>query len=622
MLVDLSSGWEQCVNGACSPIAALPSPSWNQDPALASASIVEYRRTLAVDGPTALALTVTGAWELSVDGEVIARNGVIGEEYGNAAGHVVVLPAETHGAVALGVRVWTWRTTLPAGGQLYAAEAMDPGLVDLWTSAERGKALIELVPSLFSGFGLLTAGVLALGLSLRRPELPGVRAFGIGAIALGLQLVPQAMYYGFLPFSAWTRPMQFFGFAISHPALLQSASETFGGDRRVVLGIAALFAVRAFVVSFCSLPPWGMPLSILICFVPSAIALVWWVVRGLRTDVPGSRVIAVTSLGFLFAPALGLLAAAGLLPGPAVAALPILDIATSILLIVGMTWALTVERVLATIGELEEAYGASLRFVPTQFLERVGRRNVREVRRGDAVRERLTVMFLDIRGFTTLAEQHPPEFAFHLVNAMLDHVEPELRACGGFITSYTGDGFAAVFPTADGAVSAAIRTQATLDRLGRDGVTAVPIAAGIGLHTGDVILGTIGGGGYLTVSMVADAVNLAARVEGTAKLYGVRIVATSDTVDALHGRDGVRELDRVIAKGRKQPIGLFEVGSPPDAAFEAARSAYGAGRFAEAAARFRACAGYPPASILADRCDVLAAAPPAGWDGVWKLDAK
>ena len=135
------------------------------------------------------------------------------------------------------------------------------------------------------------------------------------------------------------------------------------------------------------------------------------------------------------------------------------------------------------------------------------------------------------------------------------------------------------------------------------------------------------------MSVVADAVNLAARVEGTTKLYGARVLITSETRDAMTKPVGLRVVDRVIAKGRREPVLLVQVTDAEtaaaaehlrkgDDAFARARESYFAGRFAEAAEGFASCAEDPTAAVLAARCRELAATPPAGWDGIWRLDHK
>jgi class 3 adenylate cyclase len=622
--VDLASG----AGDDWTAVDGMPSLRWVDDPDLAGATDVWYRTTVAADSASAVGIAAIGAWDLYADGVLVGSDGVVGHAYADFANHAFALPPEVtaDGKVELVVHLWVYRRLMPSGGELYDVVAGDPDAVDLWVRAARGDLIDSLWPQFVVMLGSFASGFLAIGLHLRKRGLPGVLSFGVGAVALGCSQALAFVYAGFLPAFLAVRLAMFALPAISHPCLLNSAAQSLGGAKWIVRAVAVAFVVRTIAHGFFPLPMSAFAASTAIVFVPSAIAIAWWVVRGLRTDVPGARVIALTAVLFLLSPAVLVLDAFGALPhGLAERVQAPFDLLSGGALVIGMVWALTVERVFATMGELTDAYAASLRFVPTQFLERVGRRTFREIRRGDAVRERLTVMFLDIRGFTSLAEKHPPEFAFALVNTMLDHVEPLVAARGGFITSYTGDGFAAVFPDADGALASAVDVQRALDRLGRDGITAVPITAGIGLHTGDVLLGTVGGGNYLTVSMVADAVNLAARVEGTTKLYGVRILATSDTMAAARDASVGREVDRVIVKGRRQPIGLFHVlegADATDASWVAARDHYAGGRFTEAVEAFGRSADYGPAIALQARARELAAAPPVGWDGVWRLDTK
>jgi len=130
--------------------------------------------------------------------------------------------------------------------------------------------------------------------------------------------------------------------------------------------------------------------------------------------------------------------------------------------------------------------------------------------------------------------------------------------------------------------------------------------------------------------VIGDAVNMASRLESLTKSYGSRILLCETTRDGLGAGLPLRELDRIRLRGRQAPTTLYEVLSEGAAeapagwldAFEAGRAAYGAGRFEEAERQFAAALALretdAAAALLAARCRRLAAAPPAGWDGVWQ----
>jgi class 3 adenylate cyclase len=241
----------------------------------------------------------------------------------------------------------------------------------------------------------------------------------------------------------------------------------------------------------------------------------------------------------------------------------------------------------------------------------------------------MTVMFLDSRGFTTFAEAHTPDEAFALINELLDLFEPHVHRHGGFITQFTGDGFLALFENADGAVQAAIDQQRAVDRFHSPLLGGVPPRVGIGLHTGSLMLGTVGGKEQLMAGVVADTANLASRIEGMTKAYGARVLCSDVTRSRLAdaGRFELREIDRVAARGRREAVGVVEVldaeadsvrDARRTAAFREGYAAYRSGAFGKALAAFSVCLSDVAATVLAERCRILLAEPPASWDGVWR----
>ncbi|MEY2419822.1 MAG: adenylate cyclase [Actinomycetota bacterium] len=145
-----------------------------------------------------------------------------------------------------------------------------------------------------------------------------------------------------------------------------------------------------------------------------------------------------------------------------------------------------------------------------------------------------TMFFADVRGFTTYADNVTPENAVAQLNRLFDILVPAIRDAGGHPNRYTGDGVLAVFGTpephadhADRAVRAAIDIQCGIRDTFGDG-----LRLGIGINTGQVIAGTIGGGGKLDFTVIGDAVNIASRVEEMTKDTGDSILLTQAVVDA------------------------------------------------------------------------------------------
>ena len=218
----------------------------------------------------------------------------------------------------------------------------------------------------------------------------------------------------------------------------------------------------------------------------------------------------------------------------------------------------------ASKSELEKIAAASARFVPREFLRFLKIESIVDARLGDSVQAEMTIMFADIRSFTSLSESMSPQQNFDFINSYLSRVGPVIRQYNGFIDKYIGDGIMALFPNrAEDAVQAAIEMQhqVKIYNLHRQNSGYQPIALGIGLHTGTLMLGTIGEAERMESTVISDAVNLASRVEGLTKLYGVGIVASVQTLcrldDPQHYK--CRFLDRVQVKGKKTPVGVFEI---------------------------------------------------------------
>ncbi len=214
--------------------------------------------------------------------------------------------------------------------------------------------------------------------------------------------------------------------------------------------------------------------------------------------------------------------------------------------------------------ELEQLNHAYERFVPTEFTAFLGKSSIIDVQLGDQVSKEMAVMFSDIRSFTALSETMTPQENFDFVNTYLKRVSPMVRDNQGFIVKYLGDGMMAVFPNgADYALRAALDKlkQVSAYNVCRQKKGHQPISVGIGIHVGHMMVGMVGEIARMQGDAFSDHVNLAARLEGLTKLYGVSLIISGKTKNKLTNPDQyqIRFLDRVIVKGRQKPISLFEV---------------------------------------------------------------
>ncbi|WP_068180853.1 adenylate/guanylate cyclase domain-containing protein [Mycobacterium sp. UM_CSW] len=179
-------------------------------------------------------------------------------------------------------------------------------------------------------------------------------------------------------------------------------------------------------------------------------------------------------------------------------------------------------------------------------------------------RREVTVMFIDIRDFTSFAEANSAEDTVARLNALFEIVVPAVVDAGGHVNKFLGDGALAVFGApndladhADAAVSAAVLIQRLVAQR-FDGALRI----GIGINTGKVIAGTIGGAGKLEFTLIGDTVNVAARVEQLTKTTGDALLLTHQTVDALVARpSGLTHRGAHALKGKSTPTEVFGLGS-------------------------------------------------------------
>ena len=287
------------------------------------------------------------------------------------------------------------------------------------------------------------------------------------------------------------------------------------------------------------------------------------------------------------------------------------------------------------ISEGKRLQGAMRRFMTQAVVDQVmGRED--ELLFGAACEA--SVLFADIRGFTSLAEHLGPRDTVDMLNEIFTDLFEAVAGSNGVLDKYIGDAIMAVYGAplssgrdpqnaVDSAVAMVSMIVAINERRRTRGLADVKL--GVGIASGAVVAGTIGSPKRMDYTVIGDSVNLAARLEAITKAYGVGIVVCEDTAKAVGDLHPMRELDAIRVRGRKRPARIFQV-LAADAAVSAAtleayargRRAMAAGAWGEATAAFEAALaatpGDGPSTLMADRARQLAAAPPpAGWDGVW-----
>jgi predicted ATPase/class 3 adenylate cyclase len=286
---------------------------------------------------------------------------------------------------------------------------------------------------------------------------------------------------------------------------------------------------------------------------------------------------------------------------------------------------------------------AQLRFVPREFLQILQRPSIVEVALGDSVRKEMSILFSDIRGFTTLMEGMSAHEPIEFINSFVRHMEPPITESRGFIDNFIGDAIMALFDhRPEDAVEAGIGMNRRLAVLNAERARAgqAPLKIGVGINTGPVTLGTIGAPQRLKCGVMGDSVNLAARIESLTKAYGAVLLISHHTRSRLEdpSRYALRVVDRVTVKGKTEPVTLYEVldalGEPVREQrlaalprFQEATELYYQADLLAAERLFQECLTLSredtaAATYLARCRQYLQGGLPSEWDGVEHLDHK
>jgi class 3 adenylate cyclase/HAMP domain-containing protein len=241
-----------------------------------------------------------------------------------------------------------------------------------------------------------------------------------------------------------------------------------------------------------------------------------------------------------------------------------------------MSFAAMRDAVRKTITDLKDTNISIERFVPQAFLAIVGKPSIVEVELGDNKRKTMTILFSDIRNFTTLSEAMTPDENFAFINAYLERMGPVIRDHNGFIDKYIGDAIMALFESADDAVRAGLGMLETLEAFNADRRAAgrPPIGIGVGINTGTLMMGTIGEKHRMDGTVISDAVNLASRIEGLTKTYHVGLLVSQYTVESLVDPKAydIRPIDVVVVKGKTHAVTICEVFQRDPAEVRAAKA--------------------------------------------------
>jgi len=257
-----------------------------------------------------------------------------------------------------------------------------------------------------------------------------------------------------------------------------------------------------------------------------------------------------------------------------------------------------------------------------------------------------TMLFSDIRGFTTITEELGAQSTVAFLNEYFTLMMEPISREGGMLDKFIGDAIMAAFgiPVAhdddeDRAVRAAIGMVNALFAWNQERISRgqLPVDMGLGLNTDTVVSGNIGSPKRMDYTMIGDGVNLAARLESACKQYSARIIISANTFKKLRGTYRIRYIDDVVVKGKTKPVGIYEVldyhteDTFPNLMdvvnyFNEGRKNYRLGNWDKAIDNFQQALKSNPkdhlSTIYIERCDVLKKDSPSDWQGIWKMTSK
>jgi len=261
-------------------------------------------------------------------------------------------------------------------------------------------------------------------------------------------------------------------------------------------------------------------------------------------------------------------------------------------------------------------------FYPSQFLEILNKSNLLSIQPGDYVEQEVTILFTDIRDYTTLSEKMSPEENLQFISNYMQVAIPCIERYGGFVDKMIGDGIMAIFPHSPKyALLAAICMKKELDEFNQARLQAgKPIVkTGYGLHFGKVCIGTVGTSNRMQTTVIGDTVNVASRIEGWTKVFKTWILLSDSIALKLANETEfhIREIDIVKHKGKTTSMPIYEcynIDSPEIIQLKdsykfdliMAMAMYREGEFEEAIEAFRECSRICPSDpipvIYINRC--------------------
>ncbi|BDA80389.1 adenylate/guanylate cyclase domain-containing protein [Leptospira kobayashii] len=514
----------------------------------------------------ALRLPIVGtAFSLSVGGEVIAKEGIVSDSSVSAVPsyrpRIILIPS-SNGVIDLSITVSNWDDQF---GGIYYSLTFGP-----WNQVQKERDHAALWEALMFG-AIFLMGLYHCGSFIFRSQNRAPLWFGVFCMLIAIRstLYSEVIFLEAFPETSWyvvirgvyaTMALALATFAAFVDRLYPKQSwrpatvfTMIGGG---VYALVNLFAPVGWTTNLL------IPFQILL--VVFGIYSLVTVGRALAHREPGAGLFVGGTTIFLTTVVLDIVKSHFFWNLPS-----LVNVGTLVFL---MAQAMVVARLFANAFASAELHSIAMekintsleRFIPREVLGFLNKKSITEIVLGDFSEMRMTVFFLDIRNFTSLSETMSPQENFKFINSFLKLFGPVIRDHNGFVDKYLGDGMMALFPGApDEALAAAVAMRHALEEYnnGRERGGYQTIRFGIGIHTGPLMLGTIGENKRMDSTVISDTVNAASRLEGLTKKYAVDILVSGSTIESLEHPEvfPTQFVALETVKGKIQPIEVFLV---------------------------------------------------------------
>lgn len=415
---------------------------------------------------------------------------------------------------------------------------------------------------------LLIMSIYHFGLFILRTQEKSFLFFGLFTFLFVLRILTRGemfvdTLFPAIPFSLQIR-IEYLAFYIGIPIFYRFLYLIFPKQLSRNLGMALSLVSAVFSLIVLVTPVAFFTKTIVFFQLVTVIFIIWvfaGIIRATRKKERGSAIILFALIFFAFTAFNDMLYLNGIIDSIELTPLGlfVLVFAQSFMLSLRVTGTFAEVEKLSL--HLEDVTAANSRFVPEMILSYLDRQSILDIQLGDNTQRTMAVMFCEIINFNEFSEKMTPEENFQFINSYLKMMGPLIREHQGFIDKYFGDGFMAIFPQGTKDIAeAAIKIQREVINYNESKNENEPlIKVGMGIHIGELMLGTIGEEERIDATVISDAVNISSRLKDLTKTFGSSVIVSQAIYSQLPKEYHCRKLGNVKVKGKSKSIFVYEI---------------------------------------------------------------